>query len=178
MVTRIYKTLKVSFGIAALATVCSAAGSVASVTSAQPFLVDGVQLSNPGVNSWPLISNDEVSTTAGAALMTFRDGSAIKLAPQSRVRLAGTTVAPQVILIAGNLDTKLVPGSKLMVTRAADDKDNGAVPDYSQATTGARANNNTPFRRAALMYFSSGVALAGLGVAVDAVLQPTVVSPR
>lgn len=183
MVTRILNTLKLGLGIAAIATVCSAAGSVASVTSAQPFTVDGVQMSNPGVSSWPLISNDEVATTAGAALMTFRDGSAIKLAPQSRVRLAGSTTSPQVILMAGNLDTKLAPGSKLLVTKdngatSDADKDNGAVPDYGVANTGARTNNNTPFRKAALLYFATGVTLAGLGVAVDAILQPNAVSSR
>jgi hypothetical protein len=182
MVTRLPNFLKLGLGIAALATVCSAAGSVASVTSAQPFNVDGIQVSSPGVNSWPLISSDEVSTTVGAALMTFRDGSAIQLAPQSRVRLAGTTTAPEVILLAGNLDTKLAPGSKLLVTREtpdnAGDKDNGGVPDSSLTQTGARANNNTPFRKAALLYTSTSAALGLLGLAVDAILQPTSVSPR
>jgi hypothetical protein len=177
MVTCMFTTLKFGLGIAALAALCSAAGSVASVTSAQPFAVDGVQLANPGVNSWPLISNDEVATAAGAALMTFRDGSAIKLGPQSRVRLAGSSVAPEVILIAGNLDTKIAPVSRLLVTRATD-ADNGAVPDYSSANTGARNNNNTPFRKAAVLYSSIGIALAGLGLSVDAVLQPTAASPR
>jgi hypothetical protein len=178
MFTRIYSTFKISLGIAALATVCSAAGSVASVTSAQPFSVDGVNLANPGVSSWPLVSNDEVSTAAGAALMTFRDGSAIKLAPQSRIRLSGSPGSPEVILIAGNLDTKLAPGSKLIVMKApAGDKD--GAPDYNGvANTSARSNNNTPFRKAALLYFGSGIALAGLGLAVDAILQPTDVSPR
>jgi hypothetical protein len=180
MVTRIFRTLKLSLGIAVVASVCSAAGSVASVTSAEPFLVDGVQLSNPGVNSWPLIRNDEVSTTAGAALMTFRDGSAIKLAPQSRVRVSGSVTAPEVILIAGNLDTKLAPGSKLLVindTANAGGKDD-RPDDIGQANTGARPNNNTPFRKAALLYFGSAVALAGLGLAIDAILQPAAVSTR
>jgi hypothetical protein len=182
MATRILNTLKLGLGIAAMAAVCLAAGSVASVTSAQPFTVDGVQLSTPGVNSWPLISNDEVATTVGAALMTFRDGSAIKLAPQSRVRLAGSMTSPQVILMAGNLDTKLAPGSKLLVTRedgaSGADQDTGAVPDFPVANTGARANNNTTFRKAALLYSITGVTLAGLGIAVDAILQPAAASIR
>jgi hypothetical protein len=178
MFTHIYSTLKISLGIATLATVCSAAGSVASVTSAQPFSVDGVNLVNPGVSSWPLVSNDEVSTVAGAALMTFRDGSAIKMAPQSRIRLSGSAMAPQVILIAGNVDTKIAPGSKLIVTKAsANDKD--GAPDYNGVVnTSARSNNNSSFRKAALLYFSSAVALAGLSLGVDAILQPTDVSPR
>jgi len=176
MVKRIYKTLKISIGIAAVAAVCSAAGSVASVSSAQPFSVDGVQLSNPGVNSWPLISNDEVRTAAGAALVTFRDGSAVKLAPQSRIRLAGTYAAPHVILVAGNLDTKLAPGSKLIVTKDAG-TDNG-TPDYATANTGARANNNTSIRKAAVIYGLTGLSLAGVGLATDAILQPAAASTR
>jgi hypothetical protein len=178
MVNQILKTLKLSLGMALAVAVCSAAGSVASVTSAQPFTVDGVQLSNPGVTSWPLINNDEVSTASGAALVTFRDGSAVKLAPQSRVRLAGSVVAPHVILIAGNLDTKLAPGSKLLVTRdAAADGDNG-TPDYSSTNTGARTNNNTPLRKEVFIYGLTGIALAGVGLSTDAILQPRGVSNR
>jgi|GEM_PF-6783584 len=173
---RLLNTVKLGLSLATLATVCSAAGSVANVTSAQPFAVDGVNLATPGVSSLPLVSNDDVSTTTGAALMTFRDGSAIKLAPQSHIRLAGSALAPEVILIAGNVDTKLAPGSKLLVTRATD-KDNG-TPDYSLANTSARANSNTPFRRAALLYSLAGVTLAGLGLATDAILQPTAASIR
>jgi len=176
MVNRICNTLKLGLGLAAVAAVCSAAGSVASVSSAQPFSVDGVKLSNPGVTSWPLISNDEVRTDAGAALVTFRDGSAIKLAPQSRVRLAGTTVAPHVILVAGNIDTKLAPGSKLLVTKENGD-DNG-TPDYASANTGARANNNTSVRKTVFIYGLTGLTLAGLGLATDAILQPAAASTR
>jgi hypothetical protein len=180
MAHSIYTTLKLSLGFVAAAAVCSAAGSVASVSSAQPFSVDGIQLSNPGVSSWPLISNDEVRTAAGAALVTFRDGSAVKLAPQSRVRLAGSTMAPQVILIAGNIDTKLAPGSKLIITKdatAGTDTDNG-TPDFASANTGARANNNTPIRKAVFLYSMTGLALAGLGLGTDAILQPASVSSR
>lgn len=177
MFKRVYNTLKLSIGIAAVAAVCSAAGSVASVTSAQPFSVDGVNLSNPGVSSWPLVSNDEVATSEGAALVTFRDGSAVKLSPQSRVRLGGTATSPEVTLMAGNVDTKLAPGSKLLVMRAKA-TDNG-TPDYNGvANTAARQNNNTPFRKAAFLYFASAVSLGGLGLAVDAILQPTTASPR
>jgi hypothetical protein len=179
MSTRIFSTLKLTLGIAAIATVCSAAGSVASVTSAQPFSLDGVNLVNPGVTSWPLVSNDEISTSAGAALLTFRDGSAIKVAPQSRIRLSGSPTSPEVILIAGNVDTKLAAGSTLVVTKASpDDKDGTPTPDYNGvATTAARSNNNTSFRKKALLYSLSAVALAGLGLGADAILQPAGISP-
>jgi hypothetical protein len=80
--------------------------------------------------------------------------------------------------MAGNLDTKLAPGSKLLVTRDTAANDDNGSPDYNSANTGARYNNNTPFRKAALLYFASGVTLAGLGIAVDAILQPTSASTR
>jgi hypothetical protein len=171
------KFLRVALGTTLIASVCSAAGAVASVTSAQPFMVDGVKLANPGVNSWPLIGNDEVSTSAGAALMTFRDGSAVKLAPQSRIRLSGSANAPMVILIAGNVDTKLAPGSKLLVTRDTNGA-TGSPDDYGIANTGVRTNNNTLFRKAALLYTASAVSVGGLGIATDAILQPEAASSR
>jgi hypothetical protein len=179
MGTGVYKSLKLTLGTAVLATACFAAGSVASVTSAQPLSVDGVTLANPGVASWPLISNDEVATTSGGALMTFRDGSAIQLAPQSKVKVMGTPAAPEVVLLAGNLDTKLAPGSRLLVMRANATKDDADRDDVSYSGVGGpRQNNNTPFRKAALLYFGAGVSLAGLGIAVDAILQPTAASAR
>jgi hypothetical protein len=177
MSIRIFGILRLTLGIAAIATVCSAAGSVASVTSAQPFSLDGVNLVNPGVTTWPVVSNDEISTAAGAAMLTFRDGSAIKIAPQSRIRLSGSPTSPEVILIAGNVDTKLASGSNLIVTKASpDDKD--GTPDYnSVATTAARSNNNTNFRKKALLYSLSALALAGLALGADAILQPAGISP-
>jgi hypothetical protein len=182
MFTRISTQLKLGIGLVFCVSLCSAAGSLASVTSAEAFSVDGVTLSSPGVSSWPLISNDEIATKASGALLTFRDGSAIKLAPLSRIKLGGTEAAPQVLIMAGNLESKIAPGSKLMITRAVDaaDKDTGTNTTLPvDATTGAaRPNNNIPFRNAAVLYMSSGVALGGLGLAADAVLQPAAVSTR
>ena len=182
MVTRISTALKIGVGLACFASFCSAAGSIATVTSAEPFSVDGVMLSNPGVASWPLISNDTIATASSGALVTFRDGSAVRLAPQSRVKLAGSEAAPEVMIIAGNLDTKIAPGSKLLVTRANNtDKDAGTTATPSQstdATTGARPNNNNTFRRLSFLYGASGASLAGIGLATDAVLQPAAVSTR
>jgi hypothetical protein len=182
MVTRISTQIKLGIMFALGVSLCSAAGSLASVTSAEAFSVDGITLSNPGVSSWPLISNDEIATKAAGALLTFRDGSAIKLAPLSRIKLGGTEAAPQVLIMAGNLESKIAPGSKLMITRAIDatDKDTGTNTTLPvDATTGAaRSNNNIPFRNSAILYMSSGVALGGLGVATDAVLQPAAVSTR
>ncbi len=87
-------------------------------------------------------------------------------------------MAPQVILIAGNIDTKLAPGSKLLVTKdSAAGADNG-TPDYASANTGARANNNTSIRKAVFMYGLTGISLAGLGLSTDAILQPASVSTR
>lgn len=89
------------------------------------------------------------------------------------VRLSGTFTEPELILMAGNLDTKLVPGSKLVVTRVP-----GVAPDYSLTNTGAHANNNTSMRKAAFIYTSYGVSLAGLALAIDAILQPMPASSR
>ncbi len=179
--TRVSTQLKLAAGLALLASLCSATGSLATVTSGDPFSVDGVVLASPGVATWPVITNDEVSTTNAGALLTFRDGSAVKLEPQSRIKLAGTESAPEVILIAGNLQAKLAPGSRLLVTRADKDKDTGSntTPTVEPASTGAtRPNNNNSFRKIVFLGSSTGIALAGLGLATDAILQPAAASPR
>lgn len=89
---------------------------IASVSSASAFTLDGHSVLAPGVSSWPLVIGDQLTTSKTPALMSFRDGSRLTLAPKCQIKLTGTTEKPRVVLVAGNLEYRLAPGSVLSLT--------------------------------------------------------------
>ncbi len=89
--------------------------SIATVTSAEPFSLDGHKILSPGVTSYPLVSGDTIATTNGLAVLLFRDGSSIKLDQNSTVKLDTVGSSPTVTLLSGGLDYKLVFGSNVKV---------------------------------------------------------------
>jgi hypothetical protein len=94
----------------------SHAAAIATFISASPFTLDGHSVDTPGVTSFPLVVGDVLVTPIGPAVLFFQDGSRVKLAVHSSIRLAGATTKPKLVLLSGSLDFKLVPGSILAVT--------------------------------------------------------------
>ena len=89
---------------------------LATVTSAEPFWVNGQAVNVAGITSVSLGVGNEVATANGPAVLFFADGSSVKLGASSRVRLIGSEAQPKVVLLAGSLDYKVVLGSTLSVT--------------------------------------------------------------
>jgi hypothetical protein len=89
---------------------------VATVTSADPFTLDGRAVSASATTPVPLNFGNEVATSTAPALLFFADGSSVKLAAGSRAKLIGSELQPKIVLLAGSLDYKVVLGSKLSVT--------------------------------------------------------------
>ena len=110
-----------------------AAKPVASITSAEPFALDGHPVNTPGVSSFPVVVGDTVSTTRGPAVLLFSDGSAMKLGSNSAVRIAGVESRPKVVLLSGALDYKIVPGSNLSVMNLDSEHKSGNAATASVA---------------------------------------------
>jgi hypothetical protein len=128
----------------ALVICASAAPSIATVTSAVPFTLDGHPVSTPGVTSFPLVVGDTVATTAGPAVLFFQDGSRVKLGPNSSVKLAGFGAKPKVVLLSGALDFKLIPGSNVSVVNLdAERKQTGKAAVSSPALASAHPDKST-----------------------------------
>jgi len=104
------------FAIFLAAAIPGSAASIATVTSASPFALDGRSINTPGVTSFPLVLGDLVATASGPAVVLFQDGSKVKLLPNSSVKIAGVADKPKLVLLSGSLDYKLIPGSNLSVT--------------------------------------------------------------
>jgi hypothetical protein len=108
--------------------------SIATVTSAEPFSLDGHKILSPGVTSYPLVSGDTIATTNGLAVLLFRDGSSIKLDQNSIVKLETVGFNPTVTLLLGGLDYRLVAGSNVKVMSL----------DTVRKRTSADAESNVP----------------------------------
>jgi hypothetical protein len=110
-----HKILPVVLGL--FGSVSFAATPVASVSTSQPFSLDGHSISAKGIASWPLVVGDELATSTAPAQISFHDGSSIALAPKSNARIAGTSAEPVFLLVSGSLDYNLTKNSKVSVTR-------------------------------------------------------------
>jgi hypothetical protein len=144
-----------------------AAPSVATVTRAVPFVLDGHAVSSPGVTSFPLVSGDTISTSNGPAVLLFHDGSTVKLGENSSVKLDTVGPDPKVVLLAGALDYKLVAGSNVKVTNL----DTVRKPASADATPSA----NTSRGRVASVLSSPNFIISAGGGAVgvaSALLNP------
>jgi hypothetical protein len=93
-----------------------AAKPIATVTSAQPFTLDGHSVNTPGVTSFPVVMGDTVSTIDGPAVIRFPEGSQVKLEANSTLKISGVDQKPRLMLLGGAVDYKLMPGSGLSVT--------------------------------------------------------------
>jgi hypothetical protein len=91
-----------------------AAPSIATVTSAVAFVLDGHAMAAPGVTSFPVVAGDTVATSGGPAVLLFPDGSRVKLGQNSSVEV-DADAGLKVVLLVGSLDFTLVPGSHLRV---------------------------------------------------------------
>ena len=89
---------------------------IATVTTAEPFMMDGRMVTVLGMTSVPLAVGHEISTANMPIVLFFADGSSVKLGAGSRARLTGSDTQPKLILLAGSLDYKVVLGSSLSVT--------------------------------------------------------------
>jgi hypothetical protein len=111
-----FTSLSLGLLLAAFSVSAVSPAPIATVTSTEPFTLDGHSVTTPGVSSWPLAVGDEVATSTAPAVLFFHDGSSVKLAADSRAKLTGSETQPKLVLMAGSLDYKVVLGSNLSVT--------------------------------------------------------------
>jgi hypothetical protein len=177
--TSLIRSLSLSLGVALAASAAFAGVPVASVTSAQLFYLDGTPVSNPGVNSWPLVITDDLATSDGAAVLNFRDGSRVEMAANSRVQLTGTDASPRVLLLAGKMNYNIAAGSHVSVVALA-----AQAPETTTTASGAGpakkkkkgAGDEVPpdvlSKQTQVLRVALPIAFAGLAIATDAILQP------
>jgi len=138
-----------------------ASAPLATVTSALPFNIDGHSINTPGVTSFPLVLGDAVATSLGPAVLIFQDGSAVKLGIHSSVKICGLAAKPKLVLVAGALDYRLVPGSDLAIANLDGEHNTPSAPkitydDAKQFTSATPVSINWANPRFLLAQSSSG----------------------
>ena len=188
MRSSLIRSIQLSVGVLVGVSLAYAGVPVASVSSAQAFNLDGTLVSNPGVNSWPLVINDDVATSTSGAVVNFHDGSRVDVGRNSRLQLTGSDENPRVILLAGKMSYNLAPGSHLTVlalnAQAPDTATTtGADQDKNKKKKGAAADtgevpSDTLSKETKVLRVLLPIAFVGLGIATDAILQPGSASIR
>lgn len=168
-------------GLAVAIPATFAAGPVASVVSSQAFNLDGTVVANPGVTLYPIVIHDRVETLDSDALLSFKDGSTIDVAANSEVKVEGSETSPSVVLVAGKLNYKIAAGSRVQVTEAPDDQDNGQADNDKDKKKKKKKGAAVPIDfenpNDWILYASLPIVFGGLALAVDAILQPGPISP-
>lgn len=121
-------------------------------------------MSVAGVSSWPVLVGEDITTSTGSAIMSFQDGSKIKLAPASHAKLSGTATSPKLTLLAGSLDYKLAAGSDLALATDNPPSDSPGNTNSGNSTTVPKTvtNNTKTFLFGAL----GAAAILGVGTVV------------
>jgi hypothetical protein len=150
--------------------------------SSKVYLMSGAALVL-GVNSAGTIYRDHFTLNQGATKVDNLTGYSIhadrydirqdKPSSQAVVRIDQGTV--EIAALAGSLN--IFNDKGVLLTRVGAGTASAFQSGLSTLPSGASADNNGHRRRLALLYLMSGSALAGLGLATDAILQPASTSP-
>ena len=150
--------------------------------SSKVYLMSGAALVL-GINSAGTIYRDHFTLNQGATKVDNLTGYSIhaerydirqgKPSSQAVVRIDQGTV--EIAALAGSLNIFDEKGA--LLTRIGAGTTSAFQSGLSTLPSGASADTNSSKRRLAMLYMMSGVALTGIGLATDAILQPASTSP-
>jgi len=150
--------------------------------SSKVYLMSGAALVL-GINSAGTIYRDHFTLNQGATKVDNLTGYSIhaerydirqgKPSSQAVVRIDQGTV--EIAALAGSLNIFDEKGA--LLTRIGAGTASAFQSGLSTLPSGASADTNSSKRRLAMLYMMSGVALTGMGLATDAILQPASTSP-
>ncbi|MGA9622858.1 MAG: hypothetical protein WBL65_00285 [Bryobacteraceae bacterium] len=83
-----FRTVALPLAVLALAACTRAASPLGSISSAQPFDLNGSSVPVAGVPAWPVTAGDVVATHSAPATIEFLDGSRVILAEDSKASIA------------------------------------------------------------------------------------------
>lgn len=102
-----------------LVSTAAAQTPLATLSSPEPFELQGVRVPVAGVPSWPLVRGDVIATTSSPAVVSFPDRSQATVEKGSRVQIQREGDHTTLRLLDGTLLFQWSPDSKVQL-RAAD----------------------------------------------------------
>ena len=98
-----------------VASAATAANPIATVVSGEGLKVRGTPVPPTAVSSWPVVSGDELASSASPAVVMFKDQSRLTLNANSRVKLEQRSGSTCVYLLEGSLKLSAVAGATMGV---------------------------------------------------------------
>jgi hypothetical protein len=150
--------------------------------SSKVYLMSGAALVL-GVNSAGTIYRDHFTLSQGATKVDNLTGYSIRAdrydirqgKPSSQAVVRINQGAVEIAALAGSLNVFDEKGA--LLTRIGAGTASAFQSGLSTLPSGASVDNNNHRRRLAYLYLMTGSALTGLGLATDAILQPSSTSP-
>jgi hypothetical protein len=150
--------------------------------SSKVYLMSGVALVL-GVNSAGTIYQDHFTLSQGATKVDNLTGYSIRAdkydirqgEPSSQAIVRLDKGAVEIAALSGSLNIFDEKGA--LLTRIGAGTASAFQSGLSTLPSGASVDNNNHRRRLAYLYLMTGSALSGLGLATDAILQPSSTSP-
>jgi hypothetical protein len=101
--------------LALVISVLVAANPIATVVSGEGLKVRGTPIPPTAVSSWPVVSGDELASSASPAVVMFKDQSRLTLNASSRVKIEQHNDYTCIYLLEGSLNLSAVSGAKIAV---------------------------------------------------------------
>jgi ferric-dicitrate binding protein FerR (iron transport regulator) len=101
--------------LAGSAPVAHAARPVGYIRSSQPFQLRGATVPSAVTRFLPVLEGDDIATVSASAVLTFVDGSRVRLARQSRAKLEAGGGRTRVRLLDGSMQYRLSESPKVEI---------------------------------------------------------------
>jgi hypothetical protein len=107
------RSIAVPLSLLALGVCSWAATPFATVSSTEPFQLNGNRVPTAGVPTWPVAAGDVIVTPSGPATLVFHDGSRVEIAKGSKARIERAGTRPVFRLLQGSAKYTLASESNL-----------------------------------------------------------------
>jgi hypothetical protein len=119
-----------------------AGSDVATVTSGDPFSLNGATMPVQGISSWPVVAGDEISASAGAATVSFAAGSKVTLAKGAKARIE-TRGKKKVVRLVEGTGWYSAPASSELLLYAANQPQNVAPGTQGTFAVGSQSSGSS-----------------------------------
>ncbi len=99
-----HRAVAALFAIALFASADTPPNVVATVSSPQPFALDGHNVTSNGMASWPLVVGDQIATSNTPVLLTLGHGTDLLVNANSKIKLVLAGNKVQILVLSGSVD--------------------------------------------------------------------------
>lgn len=100
--------------IVACTSAAVAASPVGKLSASAGVSIAGSEISFKGIPSWPILAGDQIRTSSSMAMLILSDGSQVRIAPNSSVRIETTAGKQTVRVLEGQVNAPAAVESSIV----------------------------------------------------------------